>query len=67
MAKPSKIPRPTEDAAIGSTRTPKPSASLDRLWRMLAAAVRRHDRHGAQLIRALLVRAMATGPVGAMS
>lgn len=67
MAKPSKIPRPTEDAAVASTWTPYPSAPLDRLWRMLAAAVRRHDRHGAQLIRALLVRAMATGPVGATS
>lgn len=67
MAKPSKVHRPTEDAAVGSTRTPRPWASLARLYELLAAAVRRHDRRGAQLIRHLLVRAMATGPVGATS
>lgn len=65
MAKPSRVPRPTENEAIKRTRTPRPKANLDRLWRMLAEAVWRHDRHGAQLIRALLVRAMATSPVGA--
>ncbi|MDH6141059.1 MULTISPECIES: hypothetical protein [Kitasatospora] len=67
MAKKSKVHRPTENRAVGATTSPKPSAPLDRLWRMLAAAVRNHDRHGAQLIRNLLVRAMATGPVGATS
>lgn len=68
MAKPSKVHRPTEDAAVGATCSdPRPATNLDRLWRMLAAAVRNHDRHGARLIRALLVRALSTGPVGAAS
>lgn len=67
MAKPSRIPRPTENAAISRTHNPYPQVNPDRLWRMLAEAVWRHDRHGARLIRALLVRAMATGPVGAAS
>lgn len=55
MAKPSRIPRPTEDAAIGRVR-PKPLAGVGRLLELLAAAVRRHDRHGAQLLRNLLAR-----------
>ncbi|MDH6121998.1 hypothetical protein ABH930_006410 [Kitasatospora sp. GAS204A] len=68
MAKPSKIPRPTEDAAVGATCSdPRPATNLDRLWRMLAEAVWRRDRHGAQLIRALLVRAMSAEPVRAAS
>lgn len=65
MAKKSTVARPTEDAAVGMTRSdPRPRTNLDRLWRMLAEAVWRHDRRGVQLIRALLVRAMATSPVG---
>ncbi|WP_327069283.1 hypothetical protein [Kitasatospora sp. NBC_01302] len=68
MAKKSNVHRPTENAAVGATCSdPRPATNLDRLWRMLAEAVWRHDRHGAQLIRNLLVRAMATGPVGAAS
>jgi hypothetical protein len=68
MAKPSRIPRPTENAAIGKTESrPRPAVSLERLWMLLAAAVRNKDRHGAQLIRNLLERAKATGPVGAVS
>jgi hypothetical protein len=66
MAKPSSVWRPTENAAVAGTRTPRPSASLNRLYQLLAVAVRRHDRRGAQLLRHLLVRAMATGPVGAV-
>lgn len=67
MAKPSTIPRPTENEAIGRVKSPRPSASLARLYQLLALAVRRRDRRGAQLIRHLLVRAMATGPIGATS
>lgn len=66
MAKPSRVHRPTEDAAIGGTQSrPQPMASLERLWELLAAAVRRHDRHGAQLLRNLLARTMTAGVVGA--
>lgn len=66
MAKKSNVHRPTESRAIGSTEArPRPTAALKRLWALLAMAVRNHDRRGAQLLRALLVRAMATGPVGA--
>lgn len=55
MAKPSKVHRPTEDAAIGRVR-PKPLAGVRRLLELLAGAVRRRDRHGAQLLRSLLAR-----------
>lgn len=67
MAKPSKVHRPTEDEALSRVGSPMPQTYPDRLWELLAAAVRRHDRRGAQLLRHLLVRAMATGPVGAVS
>lgn len=69
MAKPSKVHRPTEDAAVGATESrPRPAAGLKELWALLVAAVRRHDRLGAQLLRAKLVRAMAgSSPVGAAS
>ncbi|MDH6125956.1 hypothetical protein [Kitasatospora sp. GP82] len=65
MAKKSNIHRPTEDTAIGlALMKPKAVAGLNRLQAMLALAVRRHDWHGARLIRNLLARAMAGGKVG---
>ncbi len=63
MAKPSKVHRPTEDAAIGRVR-PRVLAAPARLLQLLAAAVRRRDWHGAQLLRMALARTMAVGVVG---
>ncbi|OKI14215.1 hypothetical protein A6A07_13780 [Streptomyces sp. CB03911] len=57
------IPRPTEDAAIGRV-SPRILAAPARLLQLLAAAVRRRDRHGARLLQAALARVMAVGPVG---
>lgn len=63
MAKKSTVWRPTEAAAIGNVK-PRPLPYLSDLYAMLAVAVRRHDRRGAQLLRHLLVRTMVGGEVG---
>ena len=63
MAKPSKVHRPTEDAAIGRV-SPRILAGPARLLQLLAAAVRRRDWHGAQLLRAALARTLTPGVVG---
>ncbi|PBC77567.1 hypothetical protein BX265_2318 [Streptomyces sp. TLI_235] len=63
MAKPSNVHRPTEAAAIGRLRPGRP-AFLPHLYEHLAVTVRRHDQHGARLIRYQLLRAMAGGKVG---
>ena len=65
MAKKSNVHRPTENTAIGLAELrPRPMAALERLYALLAHAVRCHDRRGAQLLRNMLVRAMAGGTVG---
>ncbi|MGW2251367.1 hypothetical protein ACWCXH_14300 [Kitasatospora sp. NPDC001660] len=56
MSRPSRVPRPTEDAALARVRErrlPSPVMLLEHL----AVAVRRRDRQAARLIRALLDRA----------
>ncbi|MEV7600016.1 hypothetical protein AB0O91_21810 [Kitasatospora sp. NPDC089797] len=56
MSRPSKVPRPTEDAALARVRErriPSPVMLLEHL----AVAARRRDRRAVQLIRALLDRA----------
>jgi len=58
-------PRPTENAAIGRLR-PRPLGAIDRLRALLAHAVRRHDRNGANLLRHAVQRALASGQVGAL-
>ncbi|WP_345699173.1 hypothetical protein [Kitasatospora terrestris] len=62
MAKTSKIPRPTEDAAIGRVKPRRPS--LLGLYEALALAVRRRDRAGARLVRHLLAQTAAGGRLG---
>ncbi|OKI14201.1 hypothetical protein [Streptomyces sp. CB03911] len=61
--KKARIPRPTEDSAIGRV-SPRILAAPARLLDLLAAAVRRRDRHGAQLLRAALARTLKLGVVG---
>jgi hypothetical protein len=52
----SHIPRPTENAAIGRTRTPQPTAPAVVIAGRVAVAERTLDRHGHALLVCLLKR-----------
>ncbi|GAB2696313.1 hypothetical protein [Kitasatospora kifunensis] len=61
----STIHRPTENAAIGRVG-PRILGAIERLWALLAHAVRCHDHCGANLLRCAIDRALAGGKVGAL-
>ncbi|MFJ4673028.1 hypothetical protein [Kitasatospora purpeofusca] len=56
MSRPSKVHRPTEDAALARVGDPR-KRSVGLLLLHLHFAVRRRDRRAVELIRALLARA----------
>ncbi|MFB6889451.1 hypothetical protein ACFCX4_09085 [Kitasatospora sp. NPDC056327] len=56
MSRPSKVARPTEDAALARVSEPRKPSVLFLLLN-LRVAVRRRDRCAVELIRALLARA----------
>lgn len=57
--------RPTENLAIGNVHA-RVLAGIDRLWQLLAHAVRRQDHAGAHLLRHAIARVQAGNQVGAL-